>query len=429
MADLSVTVPVAARRAPSWVAVGGPRRVDAESTDAWIQQVCAGVAVAYRMFATAAFCLPWLAVPGWRRPVLGLVVVMMLIYNVVAIRVVLDKQSFASIRRPLAIAVDMTLAVLVTSSVGLLVARDTLQGPVGWSMMSGTVALWTIIRGRTVGVLLALLGLPVALVLTGVVSAWDVDVMWPQSLSRLGQCSIGVLGVLLLQPMVWASARSWRQSGVREGSVSERVRTQRIVHDTTIQTLEAIALLASSAHSHESDVVLRRVGALAGREADALRARLGAPVMLDDELDELAGELLPADGGLLDAVRDLVTRSRAGGLDVMLVDGEYEAPQVSASAASALSGAVGEALTNVAKHSGASRAVVRITSAGGVQITVRDNGRGFDPARTATGFGLRESVHARMSEVGGAAGVISAPGDGVLVRLRLPPVGGRDASP
>jgi len=49
-----------------------------------------------------------------------------------------------------------------------------------------------------------------------------------------------------------------------------------------------------------------------------------------------------------------------------------------------------------------------------------DRGRGFDPERTAHGLGLSRSVYARLREVGGRAGVDSAPGEGAQVELRWP---------
>ncbi|MET8837871.1 hypothetical protein ABZV78_28715, partial [Micromonospora sp. NPDC004540] len=47
-----------------------------------------------------------------------------------------------------------------------------------------------------------------------------------------------------------------------------------------------------------------------------------------------------------------------------------------------------------------------------------DDGPGFDPASVpAHRYGLRESIHGRMSTVGGRAEVTSAPGAGTRIRL------------
>jgi len=74
-------------------------------------------------------------------------------------------------------------------------------------------------------------------------------------------------------------------------------------------------------------------------------------------------------------------------------------------------------LMNVRKHAGTSQAVVTIEPAhGGMRMTVRDDGKGFDPS-LGTGFGTTQSIIERMAEVGGSAEIDSAPGDGTRVTL------------
>jgi signal transduction histidine kinase len=102
---------------------------------------------------------------------------------------------------------------------------------------------------------------------------------------------------------------------------------------------------------------------------------------------------------------------------VRLVTAELEAdPPVPV--AQALIGATQEALANVAKHAGVQQAVVRVASTdAGVEVTVRDHGRGFDPDRPAGGFGIAESIVGRMRDVGGRAAIWSAPDRGTRVTL------------
>ena len=52
-----------------------------------------------------------------------------------------------------------------------------------------------------------------------------------------------------------------------------------------------------------------------------------------------------------------------------------------------------------------------------VLVTVRDDGDGFDPAAATTGRGVSSSIIARMTDAGGRAEVVSAPGRGTEVRL------------
>jgi signal transduction histidine kinase len=92
--------------------------------------------------------------------------------------------------------------------------------------------------------------------------------------------------------------------------------------------------------------------------------------------------------------------------------------------AAALAAAVGEALTNVRKHSGVQRAVVQaVSTPADVTVTVLDRGRGFDPSAPTTGTGLRESVRARVVAVGGTVRVDSAGDGGTCVVLEVPLAG------
>jgi signal transduction histidine kinase len=112
----------------------------------------------------------------------------------------------------------------------------------------------------------------------------------------------------------------------------------------------------------------------------------------------------------------------AAELDVRCdIDGDIDVPM---SAVEALSAAAGEALRNVAVHAGVGRAVVtaRRAPSGGVMVTVADDGAGFDPAWVGpASTGLRNSVRARLSDAGGRAEVISAPGQGTSVVLTWDP--------
>jgi hypothetical protein len=54
-----------------------------------------------------------------------------------------------------------------------------------------------------------------------------------------------------------------------------------------------------------------------------------------------------------------------------------------------------------------------------VQLSVRDNGDGFDPSASATGFGLL-GMHERVQLLGGEIEIHSSPGGGTLVTANIP---------
>jgi signal transduction histidine kinase len=80
-----------------------------------------------------------------------------------------------------------------------------------------------------------------------------------------------------------------------------------------------------------------------------------------------------------------------------------------------------EALTNVARHSGAKRAEIDLESSGDqVCLRIRDDGRGL-PAQPSTGPGMGMiGMRARARSAGGDVEVRAAPGGGVLIEVRAP---------
>ncbi|MCK2216298.1 hypothetical protein MF672_021195 [Actinomadura sp. ATCC 31491] len=86
-----------------------------------------------------------------------------------------------------------------------------------------------------------------------------------------------------------------------------------------------------------------------------------------------------------------------------------------------------EAVTNAARHSGATACTATIAAAaGGVEVVVRDDGRGLDPARPP-GVGFR-SMRERAAEVGGTWSARSGPEGGTVVRAFLPVAPGKEGS-
>ena len=86
---------------------------------------------------------------------------------------------------------------------------------------------------------------------------------------------------------------------------------------------------------------------------------------------------------------------------------------------------VQESLNNIVKHSEASRAEVAIKrNNGDMQITIRDNGKGFVPSATSTngphghGFGLL-NIAERAHLLGGKQVIHSAPGQGTTIMINL----------
>jgi signal transduction histidine kinase len=79
-----------------------------------------------------------------------------------------------------------------------------------------------------------------------------------------------------------------------------------------------------------------------------------------------------------------------------------------------------EALSNVARHSGTSRAIVRLTlDADRLEMEVEDHGRGLDSGPTRRGLGL-VAMRERAAIVGGTLDFLKPPQGGTVVRLSMP---------
>jgi signal transduction histidine kinase len=196
----------------------------------------------------------------------------------------------------------------------------------------------------------------------------------------------------------------------------ERERIARDLHDVIVQRLYAAGV--------QLDLLGRRLSRrLARRDA----ARLAEAV---DQLDETISEvratvarLRSADPGanradLFASVRAEV--DTAGELlgfppQLTLTGDPSGLPDAVADHARA---ALREALTNVVRHSGASEVTVRVVrDAGGLCLSVRDNGCGIPPDVTRRGL---RNLADRASAIAGTFDVESTPSTGTLVTWRAP---------
>jgi hypothetical protein len=84
----------------------------------------------------------------------------------------------------------------------------------------------------------------------------------------------------------------------------------------------------------------------------------------------------------------------------------------------AVATAVREALANAATHAGVDRATVGIVRGPNrLAVTVQDRGTGFDSRAETDGQGIRQSIRATMTEVGGTAALTTTPGLGTTWTL------------
>ena len=169
--------------------------------------------------------------------------------------------------------------------------------------------------------------------------------------------------------------------------------------------------------------------ALRGPEGDLAEAVSRAITQLTDgiaSLRALITELRPAaldELGLVPAIETLAQRTASAeglpvetNIDLQLEERGVLSPEVESS----LYRLAQEALTNITKHAEASRVELRLVHRDDVvELSVSDNGVGFDPQDTGDGLGL-VGMRERVALAGGHLEITSAPGKGCILQARLP---------
>jgi signal transduction histidine kinase len=201
-----------------------------------------------------------------------------------------------------------------------------------------------------------------------------------------------------------------RESRARivEAGYAERRRVERDLHDGAQQRLVALAL--------QMQIVRAKLETDPAAAADLLEGAADELTGATEELRELARGLHPpllADRGLVPALEALASRAPVP----VAVQAEDIEPAPEAVEAAAYF-VVAEALTNVARHAEADRAVVRVARPDGMLcVEVEDDGNGR--ANVAAGSGLR-GLADRVGALDGTLEVEGRPGRGSTVRATLP---------
>lgn len=214
-----------------------------------------------------------------------------------------------------------------------------------------------------------------------------------------------------------ATARSVAAARLRlsvEAADQARARWARELHDETLQGLTGARMVLSAGLARDDAGALRgsaeNVDALIGDEMGKLR--------------DLIAELRPAaldDLGLGPAIESLAKRQAAiGGLNVETSIELGIEQRLARDTETAVYRIAQEALSNAVRHAGARRVRVRVDQRSDrLEISVQDDGRGFDPDGVSAGFGLT-GMRERALLAGGRLTVASADGGPTCVTAVLP---------
>jgi two-component system NarL family sensor kinase len=195
----------------------------------------------------------------------------------------------------------------------------------------------------------------------------------------------------------------------------ERRRLRRDLHDGLGPSLASLAMRLEAA-SDLIDDDPEQASRLVSRLSDQAREGIGEVRRLVEGLRPPALDQL----GLVSALRHRAAEHGAAGTGVpWTVEAGDDIEPLPAAVEVAAYRIVVEAVTNVQRHSGAERCVVRLARTDGdLHIDVIDTGSGLAADRRA-GVGL-SSMRARAEELGGSFEAGDRPGGGTVVGVRLP---------
>jgi len=196
-------------------------------------------------------------------------------------------------------------------------------------------------------------------------------------------------------------------------ALQERQRLARNLHDAVNQSLFSAGLIAevlprlwerNQDEGRQSLEDLRRLTRGAQADMRLLLAELRPSTLTDAEL----GDLLRLLGNALEGRTNIpisVTALGEGNLPADVKVALYRLCQ--------------EGLNNIAKHAGASRVDILLQyETRGVELRIRDDGRGFDPEQTPPGHYGLSMMRERATAVGATLSITSQPGQGTDIVIR-----------
>ncbi|MGY3437144.1 MULTISPECIES: cache domain-containing protein [unclassified Marinovum] len=202
---------------------------------------------------------------------------------------------------------------------------------------------------------------------------------------------------------------------VLDAQEEERGRIARELHDGISQILVAIR--------YALDITRRRMDKGDDRASETLDKGIDTLAGAIQEVRRISRDLRPGvldDLGLGPAVRTLVEDfGERTGLETKFETVPFR-NRLETNAKIALYRIAQEALTNIERHSGATRVEVDVRGhKNGATLRISDNGRGFEPKDSSGGLGLRNMAE-RMEQLGGTLRVISARGSGTVIEVEVP---------
>lgn len=202
------------------------------------------------------------------------------------------------------------------------------------------------------------------------------------------------------------------QAAIQQARQEERNRIGGELHDNISQLLVTSKLLLTMMQTdpRQADEVLPKAIALLSKSIDDVRSYAHEISGVEADRKPLADEITT----LLEMVRV------ASGMDIHFSQESKDNLFVDREQETDLNRMIQEVIHNIIKHAGATQVEILCYRSGGkLELTIRDNGKGFDPFLAAKGAGLH-NLHQRAQRLGGLCVLDSAEGQGTSVFISLP---------
>jgi signal transduction histidine kinase len=195
--------------------------------------------------------------------------------------------------------------------------------------------------------------------------------------------------------------------------VEDRERIARDLHDAIIQDLFAVGLsLQAATQKVVSDEVRTVITDTVQRLDDAISSLrrfifdLRPPVWSQRDLREEVSELIGHLTEPYSTQTEVVFEGKLDKLSPNIVDDTLQL--------------ISEAVSNALRHAASDRIVIEVgQDRDELMVAVTDEGAGFDIDEPTAGMGL-ENIRTRAQRAGGEATIMTSPGSGTTVRIRLP---------
>lgn len=215
-----------------------------------------------------------------------------------------------------------------------------------------------------------------------------------------------------------AQERSLNQQIEAMAAIEERNRIAREIHDSLGHSLTALTVqLQAAASVIQTDPVQAQVFLAQAHQLSKTAMQEVRQSVRALRIDQPVPPCLKAT--ILDLAEGF--RQVTGITPIVQIDFKES---VSLSIARTIHRIVQEALTNISKYAQATQVrinliTIRQTGEDCLCLTIKDNGKGFDPHQPAAGFGL-QGMQERVAALAGGFHLTTAPGAGCQIQVRLP---------